>query len=158
SPLRTGYAYSIDPANRVGFVGIVGPSWASMRQLFTYGSNGLLMLSPWILLAVGGAVVILRDRKRRATLGRETVLSLAIIVVYLAFVASLEPEFGRAGWSVGPRYAAIAMPFFGWLAAAGLAACNDHRELAIPAIAMILVGVMINVLAATTYPHWPNDV
>jgi hypothetical protein len=157
SPLRTGYAYSVDAANRVGFLGIVGPSWTAAKQLFTYGSNGLLMLSPWILLALGGVVVILRDRERRAKLGAEAILSFAIVVVYLVFVASLEPEFGRAGWSVGPRYIAIAMPFFGWLAAAMLGVAADHRELAIPALAMIFVGILINVLAATTFPQWPTE-
>ena len=71
------------------------------------------------------------------------------------FVASLEPEFGRAGWSVGPRYLAVAMPFFGWLAAAGIASTEDQALLRVPAVATVFVGIVINVVAATTYPHWP---
>jgi hypothetical protein len=155
SPLRTGYAYSVDVANRVGVLGIVGPSWTSVNQLLAYGSNGLFVLSPWILLAFLGAFSIARDQDLRSRVGAEALVASAIALSYLLFVASLEPEFGRAGWSVGPRYLAIAMPFFGWLAAAGIAFTAEHTVLRIPAIATVLVGVIINVLAATTYPHWP---
>jgi hypothetical protein len=155
SPFRTGYAYSVDVENRVGVLGIVGPSWTSVNQLLAYGSNGLFVLSPWILLAFLGVFSVARDAELRARIGAETLVAFAIIAAYLFFVASLGPEFGRAGWSVGPRYLAIALPFFGWLAAAGLAATEEHTSLRIPSLATVLVGVIINVLAATTYPHWP---
>ncbi len=155
SPLRTGYAYSVDVANRAGVLGIVGPTTTSVNQLLAYGSNGLFVLSPWILLAFLGAFTIARDAELRAKVGAETLVACGIVVTYLLFVASLGPEFGRAGWSVGPRYLAIAMPFFGWLAAAGLAATSEQTILRVPSIATVLVGVIINVLAATTYPHWP---
>ena len=86
-------------------------------------------------------------------------VSIFLLVVggYGAFVAALSPEFGRGGWSVGPRYLAIAMPFFAWLAAAGLDACIARDALRMPAFALVLVGVGIHVLAATTYPHWPVE-
>lgn len=155
SPFRTGYAYSVDEANRVGVLGIVGPSQESVLQLATYGSNGLLVLSPWILLAVLGAVHVLRDAERRARVGPEAIVASAIAAIYVLFVASLEPEFGRAGWSVGPRYLAVAMPFLGWLAAAGIAALGERDELRLPALVTVVAAIVVNVLAATTYPHWP---
>jgi hypothetical protein len=157
SPFRTGYAYSVDAANRVGVLGIVGPSSQSTSQLLAYGSNGLFILSPWILLALLGAVSVARDAEVRARVGAETIVACGMVLGYLLFVASLEPEFGRAGWSVGPRYLAIAMPFFAWLAAAGLAAAAEQTILLLPALATALVGVIVNVLAATTYPHWPTQ-
>jgi len=157
SPLRTGYAYSLDPANRAGVLGIVGPTSTSVNQLLAYGSNGLFVLSPWILLALLGAFTVARDAELRAKIGAETLVACGIVTTYVLFVASLGPEFGRAGWSVGPRYLAIAMPFFGWLAAAGLTATAEQIILRVPSIATVLVAVIINVLAATTYPHWPTQ-
>jgi hypothetical protein len=89
-----------------------------------------------------------------------------VVLVYMTFVASLAPEFGRAGWSVGPRYIAIAVPFLAWLAGAGLAAVDDPRgamddprvSFAARALARatIVAGVVVNVVAATTFPHWPS--
>jgi hypothetical protein len=49
------------------------------------------------------------------------------------------------------------MPFLAWLSAAGLDVCLRHRALRVPAFSLILVGVVIHVLAATTYPHWPVE-
>ena len=157
SPFRTGYAFSVDPANRVGVMGIVGFSRLSLAQLFVRPDNGLLLLSPWVVLAAIGAARIARSAEARARAGREACVAGAIGVVYLAFVAALEPEFGRGGWSVGPRYIAVAMPFLAWLAAAGLEACLRHRVAGVAAFSLILAGVIVNVLAATTYPHWPVE-
>jgi len=156
SPFRTGYAYSVDTDNRVGFMGIVGLSEPSVRQLFASVDNGLLLLSPWVLLAVVGGVAIARSAPWRARVGREALACALIVVVYSVFVASLAPSFGRAGWSVGPRYLAVALPFFAWLAAAGIDVCLRYSVLRIPAVALVLVGVGVHVVAATTYPHWPT--
>ena len=156
APLRSGYAYSVDKANRVGFMGVVGFSKASLSQLFVRVDNGLLLLSPWVVLSIVGGVAIARDREARARVGAEAIVSALVVTVYCAFVALLDPEFGRGGWSVGPRYLAVAMPFFAWLAAAGLDVCVPRPGLRIPAFALVLVGVVVHVLAATTYPHWPE--
>jgi hypothetical protein len=157
SPFRTGYAYSVDPANRVGFMGLVGVSKTSLAQLFVHPDNGLLLLSPWVVLAAVGGVSIACQAEARARAGREALFAALIAGVYCAFVASLHPEFGRGGWSVGPRYLAIAMPFVAWLSAAGLEVCLRNRALRVTAFSLILIGVTIHVLAATTYPHWPID-
>jgi hypothetical protein len=157
SPLRTGYAFSVDPANRVGLMGIVGFSRASVSQLFVRPDNGLLVLSPWVVLSAIGAVSIAARADARARVGREAAVCAVMVTVYCVFVAALEPEFGRAGWTVGPRYVAIAMPFFAWLAAAGLDACLRHETLRVPALGLIFVGAGVHVLAASTYPHWPLE-
>lgn len=155
SPFRTGYAFSVDEANRTGFWGIVGPSTEAARQLFTIGSNGLLVLSPWVVFAIIGAYRIFADRERRARLGPEALVACVVVAIYLAFVSALVPEFGRAGWSVGPRYIAVALPFFGWLAAAGVSGVATRDELFVPVVGAVALSVMVNVVAATTYPHWP---
>jgi hypothetical protein len=109
------------------------------------------------VLAVVGAVSIARRADARARVGREALVATLVAAVYCAFVAALVPQFGRAGWSVGPRYLAVAMPFVAWLAAAGLDVCVRYAALRVLAFALIWIGVGINVLAATTYPHWPID-
>lgn len=157
SPLRTGYAYSVDQANRVGVMGMVGFSRLSLAQLFVTPDNGLLVLSPWFLLVPVGFVHILADRERRARGGGAALVAALVVTVYCVFVALLEPEFGRGGWEVGPRYVAVAIPFAAWLAVAGFEACFASDIVRVPATALLLAGVVVHALAATTYPHWPVE-
>jgi alpha-galactosidase len=150
SPLQTGHAYAGTGAGLIGFV------WASIRsllELLSPSSNDLLILSPWILLAVLGAVAIARDPAWRASVGAEALVAGVIAIVHLFFVVSLDPDPGRPG--IGPHHFAVAMPFFGCLAAAGLASCAGREWLRVPALATILVSVVVHVLAGTTYPEWP---
>ncbi len=105
------------------------------------------MLAPWVLLAFVGAA-----KQRRLP---ETWVCAAIALLYFAFIASTVPEFGRGGWSVGPRYIAAAIPFLAWLAAPALDATEPRPGWRVAAHALVLVGVAVHVVAATTYPHWP---
>lgn len=157
SPFVTGYAYSADPTNRIGLMGIVGFSTENLLQLFVSPSNGLLLLSPWVVLSLVGGVAIAMNREARQRVGAEAATAFAVVLVYCAFVVALAPHFARAGWTVGPRYIAIAMPFFAWLAAVGLETCLKHEAAAVPAFALLLVGVVVHVVAASTFPHWPRD-
>jgi len=147
SPLRTGYAFAVDPAQKRGFLGVVGPNWKALGQALVAPDNGLLYLAPWTLLAIPGVVA----GRRRA----ETWVCVAVAVLYVLFIGSTVPEFGRGGWSVGPRYIAAAVPFLAWLAARGLDALEPRPVARAAGHALILVGVFVHVVAATTYPHWP---
>jgi hypothetical protein len=154
APWITGYRFAADPAHREGLLGLIGPNREALIQaLFTF-DNGLVVLMPWIGLAGVGAVVLWRRRVWRA----EAVACGLIALGYVFFVGSLVPEFGRAGWSVGPRYIAVALPWFAWLLAAALDAV-DHR----PAIrtlvhALILDATVVMVVATTTLPYWPTEI
>ncbi|HKA88028.1 MAG TPA: hypothetical protein VKE22_10195 [Haliangiales bacterium] len=147
SPFRTGYAFAADPAQKQGFLGIVGPNAAALYQAFVAPSNGLLVLTPWVLLAFVGAV--------KARHLPETWTCAAVALLYFAFIGSTVPEFGRGGWSVGPRYITVAIPFLAWLAAPALDAAEPRPAWRVAAHALVLVGVAVHVVAATTYPHWP---
>jgi len=151
SPLRTGYSFAADVAHKQGFLGIVGPNPQAMFQALLAPDNGLLVLMPWTLLCIVGAVVALRGRHRA-----EALVCTAVVAAYVLFIGSTVPEFGRGGWSVGPRYIAVAVPFMGWLAAAGLAAVDDRPGWRTLAHALVATGVIVMVVAATTYPHWPT--
>jgi hypothetical protein len=152
APWRTGYAFAVDPAHRHGALGIVGPNAAALAQALVAPDNGLLVLMPWVVLAVVGAVPLLRDRATRA----EAAVAAGVGLAYVLFVGSLVPEFGRAGWSVGPRYMACALPFLGWLAARGLDVVDARPAARTAAHALVLVGVIVMVVAGTTFPHWPT--
>jgi hypothetical protein len=149
SPLRTGYSFAVDVAHKQGVLGIVGPNRDAMGQALVAPDNGLLVLMPWTLLVLVG--VAAGWRRARA----ETLVCAAVVAVYVLFIGSLVPEFGRAGWSVGPRYIAVAIPFFGWLAAAGLGALEGRPVWRTGAHALVAAGVIVMVVAGTTYPHWP---
>lgn len=156
-PFVTGYAFSPDPAHDAGLLGIVGPNATALHQALIAPDNGLLVVSPWILVAVLGAASIARDPGARAAVGAEAICAGAIVVLYVLFVGSLVPEFGRAGWSVGPRYIACALPFAGWLAAAGFAWTERYPSFRVLSWAAVLTGVAVYVAAANTYPHWPTS-
>jgi hypothetical protein len=153
APWRTGYSFAVDVAHKQGVLGIVGPNAKAMAQAFIAPDNGLLLLSPWVALALLGAIALLRRRGWRA----EAAVCVAVVAAYALFIGSLVPEFGRAGWSVGPRYIAVAMPFVAWLAAAGLDVVDDRPALRAAAHALVLVGVIVMVVAGTTFPHWPTS-
>lgn len=148
SPWKTGYSFVTDKALKEGALGIVGPNLEALKSTLFTSDNGLVVLIPWVLLAAVGLVAQRRSVEARvcAAIGLGSVL----------FVGSLAPGFARAGWSVGPRYATVALPFLGWLAAAGLSALRARLPLRTGAHALILVGVTIYVAATVTYPHWPT--
>jgi hypothetical protein len=157
SPWRTGYSFAADPAHQQGVLGIIGPNRVAMANALWAPDNGLVVLAPWVLLAILGGFAVARDREWRARAGAEALVCALVAVAYVLFVGSLVPEFGRAGWSVGPRYIGVAMPFLAWLAAAGLAWCNPRPAPRALAGALVVASVIVHVLAATTYPHWPTS-
>jgi hypothetical protein len=63
----------------------------------------------------------------------------------------------RGGWCVGPRYMTVALPFVGWLAAAGFEAADRRRWTSVAAQALVVASGIVFVVAATTYPHWPEN-
>jgi hypothetical protein len=156
SPWTTGYSFSPHTAHREGWLGLVGPNGPALWEVLLAPDNGLLVFSPWVVLSVVGAVAIARDAGARSRIGAEAAVAAAIVAGYVLVVGSLVPSFARGGWSVGPRYVAVAIPFAAWLAAAGLAAVDGSLLARTLAHALVLVGVISHVLAASTYPHWPD--
>ncbi len=153
APWKTGYTYAVDPAHKSGFLGVIGPNREAMAQALVTPDNGLIVLMPWVLVALAGIVILWRRRDTRA----EAIAMAALAFGYVLFIGSTVPEFGRGGWSVGPRYIVVAMPFFAWLAAAGFDAVDGRPVLRAAAHALVLAGVIVMVAAATTFPYWPTS-
>lgn len=149
SPLRTGYDASQTFASyhQRGFLGITEFRWEAFRGSTIAPDNGLIALAPWWLLAIPGAVVVWRRGERDVAIACG-----AIAVIYLLFVSSI--NFWRGGWSVGPRYITVMLPFLLPLVAAAVGAAGRWARGA--ACGLIAVGAIVYCSAAATFPHWPE--
>lgn len=88
-----------------GFLGVTYPHLDAIWQT-TFGPyRGTFLLSPVLLLAIPGFVVIFHRREWRA----EVALWLGIVLAYFAFVVSYFEWDG--GFSLGPRHFLPALPF-----------------------------------------------
>jgi hypothetical protein len=157
APWRTGFNTAVDPVLKEAYMGIVGPSWQSFSTILFRPSSGMLWLLPWILVALVGALAIARDPAARTRVGAETLLCAAIFVAYVVFLTCLDPTLVRGGWSMGPRFMTVTLPFLGWLAAAGFAVTERRLWSRVLALGSVVVALAINVVTATTYPYWPDE-
>lgn len=156
SPFKTGYSYVLQDTMHRGFMGMVGPSANSFWITLFLPSNGLFALAPWVIFALVGAVAVAIKREARARCGAETIVCVAVPVVYVALLGCTDPYQAHAGWSVGPRYMTAALPFVAWLAAAGFRAAGRYFVTRVLAQTLVISAVIVFVTAATTYPHWPD--
>ncbi|MDQ3367560.1 MAG: hypothetical protein M3680_19230 [Myxococcota bacterium] len=162
SPWRTGYDASETFAHyhQQGFLGITQLRGEAFWGSLVRPDNGLLILAPWLLLAIPGAVVLARGPARR---DRGTVaVGVSVAVIYVLFISSI--NFWRGGWQVGPRYITAMLPFLLPLIAAQLQWLVDRAEvrrsarwLLATAAGSIVVGVVIYALTCATFPYWPDS-
>jgi hypothetical protein len=156
-PLVTGYSLS-NPVHEQGFLGLVGPSRESLWFTLLDPSNGLLILTPWMVVAIVGFVVVMADRGPRQRCGAEAVVCVLVLAAYLLFMASLVPSFSRAGWCIGPRYMTMALPFVAWLAIPGFALLERWAAPRALVQGLVVASAVIFVVGGTTYPHWPEGI
>jgi hypothetical protein len=106
SPFRLSYHYKVGPnaaEQSGGFFGIGHPQLGHLATVF-FGERGLLRVSPVLVAAAVGLVVLWR-RGLRA----EATLAAAVVLLYLALEAGYFDPIG--GRSPGPRFFAPAVPF-----------------------------------------------
>jgi hypothetical protein len=148
APWNQGYANLAGPeAFRVGqsqgLLGITVPHLDALWQT-TFGPyRGLFLLSPFLLLAVPGFVLLFRQRAWRS----EAALWLGIAVVYFLFVISYFAWDG--GYSLGPRHFIPALPFLVLPIALVL---KQRGWLRGPAAALIGLSISIVTLATAVFP------
>jgi hypothetical protein len=107
------------------------------------------VVAPWLLLAVPGFVLLARRQRSFAiTCG-------VIALMYIAFVSSL--AMWRAGWSVGPRYITVMLPFLLPAIAMVLQEWRAKWWLFGLAAGTVLVGITIYSLSSATFPPWPDE-
>ncbi|HWU86997.1 MAG TPA: hypothetical protein VN253_06970, partial [Kofleriaceae bacterium] len=146
-PLRTGYDASQTFAefHQRGFLGITALRWEAFRGSTIAPDNGLVALAPWWLLALPGGVLLWRAGQRGVVM-----VCGSIAVIYLLFISSI--NFWRGGWSVGPRYITVMLPFLLPLVTAAVAAARRRWWLLGAAAGTMVVGVAIYAAAAATFP------
>jgi hypothetical protein len=132
-----------------GFFGITYPQWWRIRELLVGEYRGLLPLSPLLVAAPVGLVVLARDARRRTA----ALVALFIGAYYLLLNASY--FYWEGGWSYAPRQVTPALPFM----ALGLPPlwASGKRTLQALLMAGWFWGVAITLVAVSTNPQPPSS-
>jgi len=140
-------------AHEQGLYGAVGPTWSSLHGLLTDPGAGLFPLTPLLLFALPGFYWMVRSAADRVAAW----FALSLCTLTLLSIASMNNW--RGGWTVGPRYLAVLVPFMAW---AALVAFNKLAErwprtsLAV-ASGAALAGVVASGAVSVYYPHLPPE-
>ncbi|HUS27013.1 MAG TPA: hypothetical protein VMZ53_00835 [Kofleriaceae bacterium] len=151
-PLRTGYDASTTFAHfhKQGFLGISKLRGEAFWGSLVKADNGLLVLSPWLLIAIPGGIYLWRRGERGHVLA-----VIAIVVIYVAFISSI--AMWRGGWGVGPRYITVMLPFLLPLVATALEKWRTQDLLFGAVSGTIVAAVAIYSLSSVTFPYWPDS-
>lgn len=151
SPWRTGYdaSQTFAELHQQGFLGLSRLRWSALVGSLVMPDNGLLVFSPFWLLAGPG----LWHLWRRGHRGDALMIGATAIGMVL-FLASL--SFWRGGWQLGPRYITVMLPFLLPALALGLEGWLRHRVRAVLAIAACIVGVAVYAGSCAQFPHFPE--
>lgn len=155
-PLTPGHLFVENPAFRAehqhGFFGADGFHLDAFGLIFDRGF-GLLALTPLLIFAVLGLPRLLGRRGSRP----DAIASL--LLVLLSFGAIVAMRIWRGGWTIGPRYLALTVPFIAWWAMEGLAwlATRSRSGALSLAIGTCAAGFVASGLASAYYPHLPEE-
>jgi len=149
-PFALPYGFSVQqPRHRGLFMGLVAPSLGVLRYLLFDEYRGLFYGSSWLLVAVPGAVLLLRDRRLRA----EALVCVAVALLYLGLNACLTDWHG--GWGMGPRHLVATLPFLTVLAA-GVALGRPRRIVLAAGAAAALVSIFLMLAGTAVKPEVPR--
>lgn len=151
SPFKTGYDFSQTFAHfhQQGFLGMTELRWEAFVGSTVTPDNGLVFLSPMLLLAVPGWIVLFR-RGQHAHLA----ISLSVAVIYLLFISSI--NFWRGGWQMGPRYVTAMLPFLMVPVSAALDEASQRWPWRAAGVALVAASVTIYGLSCALFPHFPE--
>ena len=140
-------------AHEQGLYGAVGPSAEALYGLLLDPGAGLFPLTPLCWFALYGAVHLCRARQTRAA----GVTVCALCVLSVLAIASMNNW--RGGWTIGPRYLAVCVPFLGFAALHGLSQLAQRAPvwaegaaLGCSAAALVASGI-----PSAYYPHLPPE-
>ena len=153
TPFPAGYRYHVEyhDVHRQGFMGFTGPTWEAFYGITVSPYRGLFFLTPVLLLALPGIVLLWRRPGLRST----AVLLGALVAGFFLYVASY--LYWSGGDAIGPRFLAPAVPFMMLAIAPVLAAWLD-RPLGRWAIGALIAVSALNVwaqsIAGQRYPPY----
>jgi hypothetical protein len=157
SPFTPGHLMVESAAFRAGHEqGLYGaslPSLSALHGLLTDLGAGLFPLTPVLVLAPIGVWLLLRDRARRA----EGACILAVLVLTALVISAMNNW--RGGWTIGPRYLALCVPFAAYAALLALARWAEHQESSAVAFAVgsAAAAMVASGLPSAYYPHLPPE-
>jgi hypothetical protein len=134
----THLAYSDVPRQQKGFFGIGAPSLKVLSTLL-FDSRGLLTISPVLILAAAGTVMLYR-RGRRA----EALTVAGICACYVGYNSGYYLPFG--GGFMGPRFLTTMLPFLAFPLGIAL------KRFPGPTIALGAVSIATTAIATVTHP------
>jgi len=160
SPLTPGHLFMENPAFRAiherGFFGGTGFHPEAAGNLLFDLRLGLFPLTPLLLLAVVGMVLMWRRRALRA----EALVLWSIVLLTFGSVCLLDNWDG--GWSIGPRYLIVLYPFLGYATLIAMRAANARGrgwDVAVGSFAFgaTLCGLVASGIASSFLPNPPTD-
>ncbi|MBK8169023.1 MAG: hypothetical protein IPK60_01610 [Sandaracinaceae bacterium] len=158
SPFRPGHLFVENPAFRAaheqGFFGADGFHATAASGLFFDTGFGLFPLTPILFFAFVGWILLLLRR-------RERIDALAALAMTLGtgLVISLMNNW-RGGWTIGPRYLAVVVPFVAWPALVALEwiAAKSKSLAAGLALGTTAIAFVASGIPSAYYPHLPEPV
>ena len=134
-----------------GLFGLVGPKAIAIYNLLISPAKGLFFFSPVLVFAP----VALTYASARSQFKRMAVLSLIILCWMILYACSLTNW--DAGWTVGPRYATVIVPFgilgigIGWSSIP-----SRIRAFCLPMfIVFSIISIIFTVSTSVLFPHLP---
>lgn len=141
-------------AHHEGLYGATGfHSEAALSLLFDW-RWGLFVLTPVLLFAFVGFARLLRDRRSRVDAG----FAVALIASMYLVICLMNNWWG--GWSIGPRYLAVVVPFVAWGALAGLEPIVARRKRTglVLALGCTVAAFVVSGIPSAFYPHVPPGI
>jgi hypothetical protein len=120
--------------------------------LFDLGA-GLFPLTPLLVFGVFGLLQLVRDPRRKP----DAIAALAVVLLSVLVISSMNNW--RGGWTIGPRYLALVVPFLAWAALPALEHVADRSETLAIALALGATGagMLASGLPSAYYPHLPPE-
>jgi hypothetical protein len=157
-PFQSGYEHLADrayqPWHEGGFLGIGLPQPRAFFLSLFSPLRGLFILSPGLLLALPGVVVLFRRARFDPHLGPLAWSILAIVLGYFYFTAAFSYE--SWGWTTGPRHLTPLVPFL--LLPCGLVVERARTTWLRGACGVLLASSVVVTSALTFINYIPDDV
>ena len=151
SPLALPYDFSTQAPRHVGFMGVGVPEPRVLYHLLIGEYRGLFFSAPWLLLALPGIILWLREPTRRA----DGILCAAVFLSYLWLAAGLADWHG--GWGTGPRHLIVTLPLLAVAAGRALPA-RAPVWLAAAALACVVYSASLMFAATAVKPEVPRAI
>jgi hypothetical protein len=140
-------------AHEQGLYGAVGVSPRALFGLLLDPGAGLFPLTPLLWLALPGLWLQLRDKATRAA-----AITCAVLFV-LTCLAIAAMNNWRGGWTVGPRYLAVCVPFLAFPALQALDAIGRRSPLLAAGLGVgtAAASLVASGIPSAYYPHLPPE-